>query len=167
MRTRGAIKPPPLPKTSEMRLENLLIGQWSDGVVVRLVDHGAWIDIGSQINGFLHVKDLKDGFVRHPTDELSPGQLVKVCVKFLDANAKVLGLSCLGTTKAIEGARRELDSLAADEQVWGEVTKVTRFGAFVDFGAQTDGFLHVSDYPERQVTVTSCLRRFDTALSNP
>jgi uncharacterized protein len=95
VKTRGASKVDKLPKVDERRLENLEVGQWVEGVVCRLVGHGAWVDVGAQTDGFLHVRAMKaNGFVHEPADEVSPGEKLKVCVKFVDVEAKKLGEWC-------------------------------------------------------------------------
>jgi len=176
-------------------LSALSVGQWLEGTVVRLVGYGAWVDIGAEIDGFVHVKALRDEFTHHPADVLTPGDVVKVCVKHvqceggpslsqLEAVAALpndekwrlhpvinqaksaaaengnLGLSCLPVTVPTEIPERahgrevlvfDDGSFEEDMQVWGEVTRVTHFGAFVDVGAEVEAFLHVSEYPDRTI----------------
>ena len=191
---RGVRKAPRLPKAEEKRLENLRKGQWLEGQVVRLLGYGAWVDVGSNVDGFLHVSAIKaDGFVHHPADELTPGQPLRVRVKHVDADQKVLGLSCLeslhssgkggsgGRSSAAEGGEEAgevvvaveeeeeeedparargypegglpLEEVWEDQEMWGEVTRVTHFGCFMEVGLEegTEGFLHVNDFPERQI----------------
>jgi predicted RNA-binding protein with RPS1 domain len=153
--TRGSEKISRIAKEAEFRLENLRVGQWIEGQVMRIVGHGSWVDVGAQCDGFIHVNDLRDRFVQKATDELSPGQSIKVCLKFSDASTKTPGLSCLDvSSRARLGVtlQRTLDTFSQEEQVWGEVTKVTNFGAFIDVGAEVEGFLHVSECPERLVS---------------
>ena len=81
VKTRGAVRVPKLPKVAERRLEVLAVGQWVDGVVSRLVGHGAWVDVGAQTDGFLHVRAMRvDGFVHEAADEVTPGESVQVCI---------------------------------------------------------------------------------------
>jgi ribosomal protein S1 len=175
-----------LPKVEGRRLENLKRGQWVEGQVARIVGHGAWVDVGSNVDGFLHVSAIRaDGFVHHPADELTPGQPLRVRVKHVDAEQKVLGVTCLESVPgggraaatlgraAAEGAEAEeeeeeadpfrargypagglpLEEVWEDQEMWGEVTRVTHFGAFMEVGLAggTEAFLHVNDYPERQI----------------
>lgn len=92
VKTRGAEKIEKPAKVPERRLEALAVGQWVEGVVCRLVGHGAWVDVGSQTDGFLHVRAMKaDGFVHQPADEVTPGEKLSVCVKFIDLETKKLG----------------------------------------------------------------------------
>ena len=72
------------------------MGQWVDGQVTRLVSHGAWVDVASQIDGFLHISEIKDGFTHHPADELEPGQELRLQVKHVDNGEKVLSLTLVG-----------------------------------------------------------------------
>lgn len=166
-RTRGAPGSiPRLPKAEALAdLAEIEVGTWIEAAKVRrLVDYGAWVDIGAAKDAFLHVKEIKDGFVRHPTDELTPGQDIRVCITRIDAgDRQSINLSCLGVGESVtaEAGRlvradgplalpAALDEVDEGAEVWGSVAKVTQFGAFVDVGVRNlQGFLHVSDYPPR------------------
>jgi len=161
-RMRGDRAVPKLEKVPELELDNLEVGTWMTGRVRRLVGYGAWVDVGSDVDGFLHVNAIKDGFVHHPADELTPGQSIEVCVKNVDLDEMKLGLSCLGAPVKphywAHGAwadfgedGRDLDEFEDDEMVWGVVARVTHFGAFVDVGCECKAFLHASDVPARQL----------------
>jgi uncharacterized protein len=100
VKTRGAETIDKLPKVAARRLEALAVGQWVEGVVRRLVGHGAWVDVGAQTDGFLHVRAMKaDGFVHQPADEVTPGEKLNVCVKFIDLETNKLG-ACVVTVEA-------------------------------------------------------------------
>ena len=73
VRLRGEAPVARLPKNPEGRLEHLGIGQQLEGRVCRIVSYGAWVDVAAQVDGFLHVSDIQDGFVHHPADVLAPG----------------------------------------------------------------------------------------------
>jgi ribosomal protein S1 len=167
---RGSKRVERLQKVDERRLEKLEKGQWLEGRVRRLVGHGAWIDIGSQMDGFLHISAIRhDAFVHHPADELTPGQEVKVRVKHIDPANNVLALTCLddvASSSAEGGAVTNafcsrgypeggvaLQTICDDQELWGEVTRVTHFGCFMEVGLSEglEGFLHINEYPERQI----------------
>ena len=157
VRTRGAERIHRFQKAENRRLDALQPGQWIEGQVMRLVQHGAWVDVASQLDGFLHVSEIKNSFVYDPADELTPGQQVSVQVKHVDPEAKKLTLSLIGSED--EGqvsphdgkARTPLHEIEDDQQLWAVVRRVTTFGAFVDVGAEKDAFLHLYEYPERQI----------------
>lgn len=159
VRTRGAERIHRFQKAENRRLDALQTGQWIEGQVMRLVQHGAWVDVASQLDGFLHVSEIKNSFVYDPADELTPGQQVSVQVKHVDPEAKKLTLSLIGSEDEDEGqvsphdgkARTPLHEIEDDQQLWAVVRRVTTFGAFVDVGAEKDAFLHLYEYPERQI----------------
>lgn len=142
----------------ERRLEVLAVDAWLDGQVTRLVDHGAWVDVGAQVDGFVHISALSDGFVSSPYDALSVGENVNVRVDSVELSLHRLRLSMLERVVDEEevvrqhgGERRVLEDISEEEQLWGIVTRVTHFGAFLDVGASREGFLHVSEYPLREM----------------
>ena len=155
---------PRMDKTADKALSTLAQGQWVDGVVCTLRDHGAFVDVGAEVDGLLHVRDLSDsGFVDHPGDVLALNTTVSVCIKFVDPDRQKLALA-LYAVDASSGAalrphvdpvsfdeRRPVDDLREEELVFGQVTKVTNFGAYVDCGIEGGllAFVHISDVPDR------------------
>jgi small subunit ribosomal protein S1 len=156
IRMRGTERVERIEKSDERRLESLRVGQWIEGKVTRLVDYGAWVDVGAQTDGFLHVRAIKaDAFVRHPADELQVGQELKLCVKHVDREKHSLGLSCIevDATPLVwahgSALAMPMAELEEDQQLWGVVRRVTHFGAFLDCGLDQEAFFHVSDSPAR------------------
>lgn len=117
-------------------------GQTRKGVVRRITDFGAFVDIGG-IEGLLHVGDLSYGRVKHTKDLLKEGQEVEVQVLKID-HAKdriALGMKQLATDPwtLVEGNFRVGDT------VDGRVTKLMDFGAFVELTPGVEGLIPVSE----------------------
>lgn len=78
------------PKTA---LEELRVGSEVTGRVVRLVDFGAFVDVGAQTDGLLHISELSAGFVNHPREVLEVGQELLVRILDIDIERRRLSLS--------------------------------------------------------------------------
>ncbi len=80
-------------KGAKTPLEDLEVGAVVTGRVVRLVDFGAFVDIGAQADGLLHVSQLPHGYVSHPAEVLKPGDEVQVRIIEVDARRRRISLS--------------------------------------------------------------------------
>lgn len=76
--------PKPLLKKDVLKLEDLSEGMELQGTVRNVVDFGAFIDIGVKQDGLVHISKLKNGFVKHPLDVVSVGDVVTVWVDSVD-----------------------------------------------------------------------------------
>lgn len=76
--------PTPLLKTDVMKLEDLKKGMELQGTVRNVVDFGAFIDIGVKEDGLVHISKLKKGFVKHPLDVVTVGEIVTVWIEQVD-----------------------------------------------------------------------------------
>ncbi|KAL3918354.1 MAG: hypothetical protein SGILL_004276, partial [Bacillariaceae sp.] len=127
------------------------------GTVISLTSFGAYVDVGTECDGLLHISQItRDFFVEHPRQVLSPGDQVTVKVRLASPELKKLQLTMLGTSgndltleddTADDEDRIPLSDLEIDDELWGELKRVTDFGAYVEVGAEVDGFLHFMDHP--------------------
>jgi small subunit ribosomal protein S1 len=123
------------------------------GVVISLTNFGAYVDVGTECDGLLHVSQItRDFFVEHPRQVLSPGDEVTVKVRQVAPDLKKMQLTMLeGQTivdaKADAQDRIPLSDVEVDDELWGELKRVTDFGAYVEVGVEVDGFLHYMDHP--------------------
>ncbi|MCD7728603.1 MAG: RNA-binding transcriptional accessory protein [Clostridia bacterium] len=85
----------PAPKLRKdiMGLEDLSVGMVVDGVVRNVIDFGAFIDIGVHQDGLVHVSEITDRYIKHPSDVLKVGQQVKAVVISVDVKKQRIGLS--------------------------------------------------------------------------
>ncbi|KQU57205.1 RNA-binding transcriptional accessory protein [Bacillus sp. Leaf406] len=77
--------PKPLLKKDVLKLEDLSQGMELQGTVRNVVDFGAFVDIGVKQDGLVHISKLKNGYVKHPLDVVSVGDVVTVWVEGVDA----------------------------------------------------------------------------------
>ncbi len=74
-------------------IEDLAVGMEVDGVVRNVIDFGAFVDIGVHQDGLVHISEITDRYIRHPSDVLKVGQPVKAVIISLDKGKQRIGLS--------------------------------------------------------------------------
>ncbi|HVR80577.1 MAG TPA: 30S ribosomal protein S1, partial [Luteimonas sp.] len=126
----------------EQLLEKLVEGAVLKGVVKNLTDYGAFVDLGG-IDGLLHITDMAWKRVRHPSEVVEVGAELDVRVLKYDKerNRVSLGLKQLGEDPWDNIARR----YPANTRVFGKVSNVTDYGAFVEIEPGVEGLVHVSE----------------------
>jgi len=126
----------------EQLLERLQEGAIVAGVVKNLTDYGAFVDLGG-IDGLLHITDMAWKRVRHPSEVVEVGQELQVRVLKFDRerNRVSLGLKQLGEDPWDNIARRYPNGA----RVFGKVSNVTDYGAFVEIEPGVEGLVHVSE----------------------
>jgi uncharacterized protein len=85
--------PPPILRTDVMDMKDLKPGMLLTGTVRNVIDFGVFVDIGVHQDGLVHISELSDKFIRHPSELLSVGDIVKVIVLSVDAQKKRISLS--------------------------------------------------------------------------
>ncbi len=123
-------------------LETLKEGAIVKGIVKSITDYGAFVDLGG-IDGLLHITDLAWRRVRHPSEVLEQGQEITAKVLKFDQekNRVSLGIKQLGEDPWIGIARR----YPQGTRLFGKVTNITDYGAFVEIEAGIEGLVHVSE----------------------
>ena len=126
-------------------------GQTRKGVVRRITDFGAFVDLGG-VDGLLHVSEIAWGRVDHPADVLSEGQELEVYVLSVD---KTGGKVSLG----LKQLQRNPWEIAAEKFtpgiiVQGKVLRLAPFGAFVEVESGVEGLVHISQLAEEHVEKT-------------
>ncbi|MDR1530023.1 MAG: 30S ribosomal protein S1 [Burkholderiales bacterium] len=126
----------------EKLLETLTEGAIVKGVVKNITDYGAFVDLGG-IDGLLHITDLAWRRVKHPSEVLTVGEEVEAKVlKFdQDKNRVSLGIKQMGDDPWDGLARR----YPAGTHLFGKVTNITDYGAFVEIETGIEGLVHVSE----------------------
>ncbi len=80
-------------RTDVLGIEDLKEGMTLKGTVRNVIDFGAFVDIGVHQDGLVHISEICDRYIKHPSEELTVGQIVKVKVISLDIPKKRIGLS--------------------------------------------------------------------------
>jgi small subunit ribosomal protein S1 len=123
-------------------LETLTEGAIVRGVVKNITEYGAFVDLGG-IDGLLHITDMAWRRVRHPTEVVSVGQELTAKVLKFDAekNRVSLGLKQLGDDPWMGVSRR----YPSGTRLFGKVTNIADYGAFVEIEPGIEGLVHVSE----------------------
>lgn len=85
--------PKPLLRSGCMSLEELTVGMILEGTVRNVIDFGAFVDIGVHQDGLVHISQISNKFIKHPTDVLSVGDIVKVKILDVDKEKKRISLT--------------------------------------------------------------------------
>jgi uncharacterized protein len=99
--------PPPVLRADLMDLKDLKEGMELTGTVRNVIDFGAFIDIGVHHDGLVHVSEISDRFIRHPSEALTVGQSVKVRVIGVDTQKQRISLSMKSASDAPKADRSE------------------------------------------------------------
>lgn len=127
---------------------SLEVGQIHTGTVRKIMDFGAFIDIGG-VDGLLHISQLSWERVKHPSDVLKEGDEITVRIEKIDPK-----------TKKISFAYRDMqvnpwanveEKYPIDSTVTGKVTKIMDFGAFVELEPAVEGLVHISALSHNRV----------------
>ena len=123
-------------------MSNLKEGAVVTGLVKNITDYGAFDDLGG-IDGLLHITDLAWRRVRHPSEMLTVGQEVTAKILKFDQekNRVSLGVKQLGDDPWVGIARR----YPPNTRLFGKVTNLTDYGAFVEIESGIEGLVHVSE----------------------
>ena len=123
-------------------LETLTEGAIVNGIVKNITDYGAFVDLGG-IDGLLHITDMAWRRVRHPSEVVQVGQEITAKVlKFDQERSRVsLGVKQLGDDPWVGISRR----YPQGTRMFGRVTNITDYGAFVEIEPGIEGLVHVSE----------------------
>ncbi len=126
----------------EKLLSTLTEGAIVKGIVKNITDYGAFVDLGG-IDGLLHITDLAWRRVKHPTEVLAVGDEVTAKVLKFDQekNRVSLGMKQLGEDPWVGLSRR----YPQGTRLFGKVTNITDYGAFVEIESGIEGLVHVSE----------------------
>jgi small subunit ribosomal protein S1 len=129
-------------------LDNLKSGEVREGTISSVVAFGAFVDLGG-MDGLIHVSELSWKHVDHPTEIVTVGQKVTVKVLDVDMSRERISLS-LKATQA-DPWQEFASSHSVDQLVYGRVTKLVPFGAFVQVGDGIEGLVHISEMSAHHV----------------
>lgn len=129
-------------------LNSLAPGQIHEGVVRKLVDFGAFVDLGG-VEGLLHISQLSWARVDHPRDVLQEGQTIKVRLDKVDTASGRISLSY---RHMLENPWTDAEKkYPPNTTVSGKVTKLMEFGAFVELEPGVEGLVHISELSHKRV----------------
>ena len=130
-------------------LASLEPGQVFEGTVRKLMDFGAFVELGSGVDGLLHISELAYGRVNHPSEVLSEGQGIKVKIKKYDPATGRIGLAY---RDMLPDPWEEVeDRYPSNTEAKGRVTKLMEFGAFVELEPGVEGLVHISELSHKKI----------------
>jgi small subunit ribosomal protein S1 len=120
-------------------LSSLKIKDMLNGKVTRIGLSGAIIDVGAEREGLLHISALGQSGVTNAQDVFQVGQDITVWVRKVNPEKGELQLT------TVQPLAHDWSDIKAGTKVTGKITRVEKFGAFLDFGAERPGMIHVSE----------------------
>ncbi|MCK8823935.1 bifunctional 4-hydroxy-3-methylbut-2-enyl diphosphate reductase/30S ribosomal protein S1 [Fuchsiella alkaliacetigena] len=137
-----------LEEKKEEIFSSLTEGEVIKGKVTKLVDFGAFVDIGG-VEGLLHISEMSWGRIDHPSDVLEEGE--EIDVKVLAVNPAEERIS-LGLKQTLPDPWEEfIKNYNEGEVVSGKITKTVDFGAFMEIEPGVEGLIHISQLSQRHV----------------
>lgn len=134
------------------RMAALEIGSAVEGVVRKITDFGAFVDLGG-LDGLLHISQLSWERVKHPSEVLQEGQKIQVRVDKIDEQSGKIGLSYRSLQ---EHPWTDIDTrFPVGSIVHGAITRIAEFGAFVRVATGVEGLIHVSELAHHRVNNVS------------
>lgn len=125
-------------------------GERRSGVITRLADFGAFVDLGSGIEGLIHVSEVSWNRVKTPREVLKEGEQVEVLVIKVDPDSKRISLSLKQTqTHPWHEAAVKFQE---GEVYPGTVVRMESFGAFIRLAPGVDGLAHISQIADRRIS---------------
>ncbi|OFX17042.1 MAG: 30S ribosomal protein S1 [Armatimonadetes bacterium RBG_16_58_9] len=129
-------------------LTTLAEGQIREGVVRRITDYGAFVDLGG-VDGLLHISEMSWTRIKHPSECVRPGQKVQVMVLKLNLNQ---GRVSLGLRQILPDPWEEIRRIhSVGTNVMGTVTRLVPFGAFVQVEGGVEGIVPNSELAVRRI----------------
>jgi len=135
-------------RKKEETLQSLEIGSTIPGVVRRLTDFGAFVDIGG-VDGLVHISEVSWERVEHPKEVLKVGQEIEVKVLDVIPERERISLSLRRTQP--DPWTKAMQELNDGEIVEGKITRLVNFGAFVELRPGVEGLVHISQIADYHV----------------
>ena len=129
-------------------LNNLKVGEVRHGTVSSVVSFGAFVDLGG-MDGLIHVSELSWKHVDHPGSVVAVGDEVDVQVLDVDMSRERISLSLKATQQ--DPWQEFAGGHEVGQLVYGRVTKLVQFGAFVQVGDGIEGLVHISEMSTHHV----------------
>lgn len=133
-----------LPEPWSQVADRIFVDETIEGTVTKLKEFGAFVEVLPGVEGLVRISDLSyTQRVRHPSELVRVGDVVKVLVKNVDVKRKRIGLSL---KEALGDPWKNLvEEHPVDSVTTGTVRKIMHFGAFVNITDGVDALLHISD----------------------
>ncbi len=142
-------------------LGNMEIGQVKKGVVTSIADFGAFVDVNG-VDGLVHISELSWNHVKHPSEVVSVNQEVDVEILDIDYEKQRLSLGLKQTQK--DPWLERIKKYSVKDIVKGKVTRIVKFGLFVQIEEDLEGLVHISELSQEQVKRPSDIAKIGDEL---
>lgn len=129
-------------------LGNIEVGQIKNGVITSIADFGAFVDVDG-IDGLIHISELSWNHVKHPSEVIKINDQVSVEVLDVDFDKQRLSLGLKQTQK--DPWLEKIKQFKINDVVQGKVTRIVKFGLFVQIETGMEGLVHISELSPEQV----------------
>lgn len=123
-------------------LDSIEVGQVRTGAITSIADFGAFVDVDG-IDGLVHISELSWNHVKHPSEVVKVGQEVNVEILDIDYEKQRLSLGLKQTQK--DPWVDKIKTYKAGDVVQGKVTRIVKFGLFVQIQEDMEGLVHISE----------------------
>lgn len=123
-------------------LNNMEIGQIKKGIITSIADFGAFVDVGG-VDGLVHISELSWNHVKHPSEVVNVNQEVDVEILGIDYEKQRLSLGLKQTQK--DPWLEKIKDYSVKDVVKGKVTRIVKFGLFVQVEEGLEGLVHISE----------------------
>jgi small subunit ribosomal protein S1 len=136
------------------RLANLQEGENTEGVVRKITDFGAFVDLGG-LDGLIHISQMSWDRIKHPSEVLKEGEKIQVRIKTIDRETGKIGL----TYRDLQDSPwADASSRFPEGSVHkGVVSRLAQFGAFVKLAPGVEGLVHLSEISHQRVTTPASM----------
>lgn len=142
-------------------LSNMEIGQVKKGVVTSIADFGAFVDVGG-VDGLVHISELSWNHVKHPSEVVTVNQEVDVEILDIDYEKQRLSLGLKQTQK--DPWLERIKKYSVKGIVKGKVTRIVKFGLFVQIEEDLEGLVHISELSQEPVKRPSDIAKIGDEL---
>jgi len=123
-------------------LDNIEVGQVRTGNITSIADFGAFVDVDG-IDGLIHISELSWNHVKHPSEVVKVGQEVNVEILDIDCEKQRLSLGLKQTQK--DPWVEKIKTYKIGDVIEGKVTRIVKFGLFVQIQEDMEGLVHISE----------------------
>jgi len=143
-------------------LDKMEIGQVRKGIITSIADFGAFVDVNG-IDGLVHISELSWNHVKHPSEVVSVNQEVDVEILDIDYEKQRLSLGLKQTQK--DPWLEKVKKYSIKEILKGKVTRIVKFGLFVQIDEDLEGLVHISELSSEAVRRPSDIAKIGDELT--
>jgi small subunit ribosomal protein S1 len=143
-------------------LDSIEVGQIRDGVITSIADFGAFVDVDG-IDGLIHISELSWNHVKHPSEVIKVNDAVSVEVLDIDRDKQRLSLGLKQTQK--DPWLEKIKKFKIKDVATGKVTRIVKFGLFVQIEQGMEGLVHISELAVEMVKRPSDVAKIGDELN--